>query len=109
MKTIPVDQVNEKLAKALEQQNEHEPIGLTKDANTVAWVLRVPQELRNAEADVVLHLHHGPNGEFLISVQAKPSPAEPAHRRPIFGAGQGTLTILSEDDEHLKDFQEYIK
>jgi antitoxin (DNA-binding transcriptional repressor) of toxin-antitoxin stability system len=28
--------------------------------------------------------------------------------RPPPGLGQGMITILSEDDEHLKDFQEYM-
>jgi hypothetical protein len=32
----------------------------------------------------------------------------PAHT-PVFGAGRGTMTIVSEDDEHLKDFQEYME
>jgi hypothetical protein len=28
---------------------------------------------------------------------------------PVFGASRGTLSIVSEDEEHLKDFQEYMK
>jgi antitoxin (DNA-binding transcriptional repressor) of toxin-antitoxin stability system len=28
--------------------------------------------------------------------------------RPLPGRGRGMLTILSEDDEHLKDFAEYL-
>ena len=28
--------------------------------------------------------------------------------RPIPGRGKGTLIILSEDDEHLEDFKEYM-
>lgn len=28
--------------------------------------------------------------------------------RPIPGRGKGTLIILSEDDEHLADFKEYM-
>lgn len=28
--------------------------------------------------------------------------------RPIAGRGKGTLVILSEDDEHLEDFKEYM-
>lgn len=29
--------------------------------------------------------------------------------RPRFGSCKGMLTIISEDDEHLKDFDEYMK
>ena len=32
--------------------------------------------------------------------------SDPPH--PIPGRGKGMLTILSEDDEHLKDFAEYM-
>jgi antitoxin (DNA-binding transcriptional repressor) of toxin-antitoxin stability system len=28
--------------------------------------------------------------------------------RPIAGRGRGTLVILSEDEEHLDDFQEHL-
>ena len=28
--------------------------------------------------------------------------------RPVPGRGKGMLTIISEDDEHLKDFAEYM-
>ena len=30
-------------------------------------------------------------------------------RRPLPGRGKGMLTILSDDDDHLKDFAEYIR
>jgi hypothetical protein len=29
--------------------------------------------------------------------------------RPTFGAGEGMLKVLVEDDEHLKDFDEYMR
>jgi antitoxin (DNA-binding transcriptional repressor) of toxin-antitoxin stability system len=28
--------------------------------------------------------------------------------RPVLGRGKGMLTILSEDDDHLEDFAEYM-
>ena len=28
---------------------------------------------------------------------------------PVFGSCKGMLTIVSEDDEHLKDFEEYME
>lgn len=34
------------------------------------------------------------------------TPAE--NRRPVPGRGKGMLTIVAEDDEHLKDFAEYM-
>jgi hypothetical protein len=111
MKTIPVEQLDERLTKALEQQDAHEAIGLTKDAGTVAWVLRVPEAMRDAEADVV-SVGEGPAGQFIFVVQAKHASrrqADEGVHTPVFGAGHGTLTVVSEDDEHLKDFQEYME
>lgn len=111
MKTIPVEQLDERLTKALEQQDEHEAIGLTKDAGTVAWVVRVPKALQDSAPDAV-YFAEGPSGPVLIFLQAKhlaPRAQGAAAHKPKFGAGRGTLTIVSDDDEHLKDFQEYME
>lgn len=35
-------------------------------------------------------------------------PKPPAGLRPPPGLGKGWITILSDDDEHLKDFAEYM-
>ncbi len=110
MTTIPIEQLDERLTKALEQQDEHEAIGITTDAGTVAWVVRVPQGLRNSEAHIE-SLREGPPGFAFVVVRAKQVDQERnehAVHAPIFGAGRGTLTLLSEDEEHLKDFQEYM-
>lgn len=40
----------------------------------------------------------------LVSEQPKPKPA----LRPAPGLGKGFITIVSDDDEHLKDFAEYM-
>ncbi len=29
--------------------------------------------------------------------------------RPVFGRGRGKLIIISEDDDHLKDFEDYME
>ena len=31
-----------------------------------------------------------------------------SHRRPAPGLGKGMLSIVADDDEHLKDFAEYM-
>jgi len=107
MKTIPVEQLDETLNKALEAQGENEAIGLTKDADTVAWVFRVPKGLKDTEADAVFITERA-SGRVFVVVQTKHGvlqAAEGAGHTPVFGAGRGTLTIVSEDDEHLKEFQ----
>ena len=29
-------------------------------------------------------------------------------RQPLFGRGRGKVVVVAEDEEHLKDFEEYI-
>jgi antitoxin (DNA-binding transcriptional repressor) of toxin-antitoxin stability system len=53
-----------------------------------------------------------PGDELLITENSKPIAkvtAVPAEKpRPIPGRAKGMLSIISEDDEHLKDFEEYM-
>jgi prevent-host-death family protein len=50
--------------------------------------------------------------EVIITRDARPVaqlialPIEKPH--PVFGRGRGKLVILVEDDEHLKDFEDYM-
>jgi antitoxin (DNA-binding transcriptional repressor) of toxin-antitoxin stability system len=44
------------------------------------------------------------NDQPVATLRATPS----EQPRPVPGRGKGMLTILSEDDEHLKDFAEYM-
>jgi hypothetical protein len=111
MKTIPVEQLEHRLSEALKQQDEHEAIGLTTSAGTVALVVKVPESLKHLDADLVV-VRAASEGQVLFVVETKGTdekrPAE-AGNVPAVGAGRGTLTILKEDDEHLKDFREYME
>ena len=53
-----------------------------------------------------------PGGEVVITQGERPVarllPVESPARRPVFGSCKGMMTILSDDDEHLKDFAEYM-
>jgi antitoxin (DNA-binding transcriptional repressor) of toxin-antitoxin stability system len=40
-----------------------------------------------------------------VAMLVKPQPGK---SQPIAGRGKGTLTIYSEDDDHLEDFKEYL-
>ncbi len=53
-----------------------------------------------------------PGDELIITRNARPvaqlvgvSPEKP---HPVPGRGRGKLVIVSEDDDHLKDFEDYI-
>ena len=69
MKTIPLATLDEGLAKAVEAQGQHEAIGLTNDAGTVAWVLRElahPRDIGPGEM-LIGGDEFGPIGGFLGS------------------------------------------
>jgi prevent-host-death family protein len=50
--------------------------------------------------DVVITQNAQPVAALHIIAKGKP--------RPRFGSCQGMLTIIAEDEEHLKDFKEYM-
>jgi len=47
-------------------------------------------------------------GKHARMVVLLPDDTEPSPRRRRPGSAKGKLTILSEDDEHLQDFKEYM-
>jgi len=68
------------------------------------------QEAQTRLADLIAKLV--PGEEVVITLNDKPV-AElrtllPEKPQPRFGNCQGKLTILADDDEHLKDFEEYM-
>ena len=111
MKTLPLEQLDQRLTKVLEEQPEHEALRLTKNANTVAFLLRLPVAMQDTEADIVF-FGEGPSGRIVVVVEAKNASQDDVEngvQHPVFGAGRGTLTIVSDDEEHLKDFKEYME
>lgn len=111
MKTISLEQLDQRIIRALEEQPEHEAIQLKKDANTVGLLVRLPQAMEGADAEVV-HFGEGPGGRVLIIVEARHVRSHDVKtngKRAVFGAGRGTLAIVSDDDDYLKDFKEYME
>ncbi len=53
-----------------------------------------------------------PGAEIIITQNQQPvarlNAANTALPTPQFGSCRGALTVISEDDEHLTDFQEYL-
>lgn len=52
----------------------------------------------------------GPNDEVVITANQRPIArlTATAKPQPKFGNCKGMITLLVEDDEHLKDFEEYM-
>ena len=110
MKTIPVEQLDHRIADALKEQGGDEPVLLTENSDALGLLLRVPKELKNSNIDMSVWLH-GPDGAVLLIVQAKGSSRSHSfeEERPQFGSCRGMLKLIAEDDEHLKDFDEYMR
>jgi len=68
------------------------------------------QEAQRHLAEIVDRL--APGEEVVLTRDNRPVArivAGPGEKpRPVPGRGKGMLTILSEDDDHLKDFAEYM-
>ena len=71
------------------------------------------QEAQTKLPDLVHNL--SPGEEVVITENDKPvarlvgEPPKPkSGLRPPPGLGKGFITIISDDDEHLKDFEEYM-
>ena len=71
--------------------------------------------LTQAQAELPSLIHKLPPGEQLVITEndrpVARLTAEPAspHLRPPPGLAKGMIEILEEDDEHLKDFEEYMR
>jgi antitoxin (DNA-binding transcriptional repressor) of toxin-antitoxin stability system len=72
--------------------------------------------LEQARAELAELIHQLTPGEEVVITEnekpvarlvAEPQPAPPPRREP--GLWKGKLTILSDDDEHLKDFEECME
>ena len=113
MKTIPVEELDRRVADTLKMQGGDEPVLLTENSTALGLLLRLPDELKNSDIDTATW-SHAPDGAFLMILQlqgsAHPQPTKANLRMmPQFGNCRGMLTIVAEDDEHLKDFEEYMR
>ncbi len=110
MKTIDLELVDSRITEFLQVQRREEPILLTKGLDAVGLLLKLPEGMKGSEVDGVFWLE-GPEGLTHVIIQAKIASdyaEESKAPAPVFGSCQGMLTIMSEDDEHLKDFEDYM-
>jgi antitoxin (DNA-binding transcriptional repressor) of toxin-antitoxin stability system len=56
--------------------------------------------------------HLAPGEEVILTRNARPVAKligqPPEQPRPVFGRGRGKVVVVSEDDDHLQGFKEYL-
>jgi len=68
-------------------------------------------EAQSRLAELIRQL--APGEEIIITENQQPvarlaAEKSPPRQRRVPGLGKGMITILSDDDDHLKDFEEYM-
>jgi len=111
MTTIPLEQMDQRIVETLKQQRLEDPILLTNGSDLSWLLLRLPEGTQDSGVDAVLWLERA-IGRLRVFSEAKYGPQgdqDASPGGPVLGSCRGMLTILSEDDEHLKDFAEYLE
>ena len=112
VKSIALEQHDERIIEALKQNRADDPILLTQGSDALGLLLPLPEGTKKPDVDVIAWLQDSA-GASTVFIQAKygsaPGQSELVDGEPVYGRCEGMLTIESEDDEHLKDFAEYMK
>jgi len=108
---LSLEQLDPRITEALKDQRRDAPIILTEGPDTVGLLLRLPDDTRDLDVDGTFWLEE-PTGRVLVVIQGKHSQTSAGAAeagQPVFGSCKGMMTMVSDDDEHLKDFEEYMK
>jgi hypothetical protein len=109
MKIIPLEQLEHHLGETLQGQSQEEPILLTRGDDALGLLLKLPDGTKGAEVQDACWLvsTSGMVGIVQVNHGDELAPSIPLGK-PVFGRCQGMLTAVAEDDEHLRDFVEYM-
>jgi hypothetical protein len=101
MQTATIEEVQASLLELLARQKDQGPLIITDGCDPIALLLRVPE---GTDWDNLPSLN-----QILEPSASDGNSVAPSTAQPVFGSCKGMLTILPEDDEHLKDFDEYMR
>jgi antitoxin (DNA-binding transcriptional repressor) of toxin-antitoxin stability system len=112
MKRISIEEAGTRLAESLTQPTEREPVVIVKDDEPIALLVPIPRRMEawHQWPIIVLCGPFGDGSDFLHeSFEQEKTPPGESSPEPVFGSCKRMLTVISEDDEHLKDFEEYMR
>ena len=96
MSPVSLEDAKARLGEIIESLRGGEEVVITKDDRPVAKLIAEPPAPRR------------PRQPGSAVDRTDDVPKEPSKPRPKFGSGAGKLIIISEDEDHLKDFEEYM-
>jgi antitoxin (DNA-binding transcriptional repressor) of toxin-antitoxin stability system len=102
MHSITLQEAQSHLGEIIDNLPPGTEVVITRDDKPVAAIRALTPTPRISEEEIEQHLRQGGDRPLAEILPA----SEPPH--PVPGRCQGMLTILSEDDEHLKDWAEYM-
>lgn len=111
MKTIGIEEFGKRFGQVLNRQQEEVPILLTEGAHPRAVIVRLPEGTEESDVDATYCLET-PTGMLRVIFEAKslgPASDETRAGERVFGRCRNMLTIVAEDAEHLKDFEDYMQ
>ena len=111
MKALTLKPEENRIAEALREQPPNEAVVLMQGEDAVGLMLNLPEEMKNQKFEVVL-IRKQPGDDTSLVIELKHSHEHKTSSElpvPVFGSCRGMLTIISDDDEHLKDFAEYME
>src|SRR3712207_5588978 len=88
MKTIALEQVDQRIAEALEHQRREDPILLTKGSDALGLLLGLPEGTKDLDVEGAFWLEE-PMGRVLVIIQAKHSEqlgSAAGMGEPVFGS-----------------------
>jgi len=102
MNTITLKQAQAQLPDLIHDLKPGEEIVITENNQPVAKLVSEHSNPKPGE-EIVITENYKPVAK-LVSEHSNPKPG----LRPPPGLGKGFITIVSDDSEHLKDFEEYM-
>ena len=107
MKLVALENLDARVADLLKRQEKEEPIVLTKDSTPIGLLLKMPDEMQHSKAGNAVWAVDA-QGRIIVTFQVKPETSNGSAGHPVFGSCRRMLSVVAEDDEHLKDFHEYM-
>ena len=103
---VTLEEAQQRLPELIAELPPGEEMRIQRDGVVIAMLVRNDQDRQPRKAGSAANTPHWMSPDFDAPMEEfRESTDNPL---PQFGSCKGMLTIISDDDEHLKDFAEYM-